>query len=84
MRTRLFKSFLVLSLLILGIGNIWGFDTHYYAQLQTKVASNSTGGGLVYASTTSSEPASNAYVVDKTSDKQDATNNLFVYRLVYR
>ena len=75
MTTKLFKSFLVLSLLILGIGNTWGYDTHYYAKLQTKVASNSTGGGLVYASTTNSEPASNAYVVDKTSDQQDATNN---------
>ena len=75
MRTKLFKSFLVLSLLILGIGNAWGGDSHYYAKLRTKVASNSTGGGLVYASTTNSEPASNAYVEDKTSDQQDATNN---------
>lgn len=70
------RILLVLSILLLGVGSVWAnTDKHYYAQLTTKVASNSTGGGLVYASTTSSAPASGDYGTDKTSDKQDSKNS---------
>ncbi|MBQ7382487.1 MAG: InlB B-repeat-containing protein [Paludibacteraceae bacterium] len=52
MRTRLFKSFLVLSLLILGIGNTWGLGTTYYSALKAQVSSGSpSGSGKVYAGT---------------------------------
>ena len=51
MRTRLFKSFLVLSLLILGIGNAWA-GTTYYSALKAQVSSGSpSGSGKVYAGT---------------------------------
>ncbi len=51
MRTKLFKSFLVLSLLILGIGNAWA-GTTYYSALKAQVSSGSpSGSGKVYAGT---------------------------------
>lgn len=49
MRTNLFKSFLVLSLLILGIGNAWGHSKHYGKATLV----NATGNGTVYLSTAS-------------------------------
>lgn len=70
-----FKFLLILSILLLGVSDAWGSDTHYYAQLRTKVASNNTAGGKVYAGTSNSAPEASAYVTDSSSDKQDATND---------
>ena len=57
MRTKLFKSFLVLSLLILGITNAWagGGSSNYYASLKITQAGQ-TGAGSVYVANSNTKP----------------------------
>ncbi len=70
------KLYFLLLPLLFSVTNVcWGGNT-YYAQLVTKVSSNSpTGSGLVYAGTNNAQPDNNSYATTSTSDTQSSSTS---------
>ena len=72
------RFLLILSVLMLGTGNVWGYSYYnyyaYYAKVTANTASESTGRGLVYVST-SAASVSNATSASSAATGQDPTTN---------
>ena len=50
------RVLLILCVILINIGSLWGGGSTYYAQLQAEVSNNSpSGSGLVYAGTNTTD-----------------------------
>ncbi len=70
------KLYFLLLPLLFSVTNVCVGGNTYYAQLVTKVSSNSpTGSGLVYAGTNNAQPDNNSYATTSTSDTQSSSTS---------